>query len=52
MAWTIWLKASCPPTFDHRYLDGRIPHIVWQPEGMAAGQGEIQAEVCSKVQMA
>ena len=38
--------------FDHCYLDSHFPHIALQPEGIAAGQGEIQAEVHYKVQMA
>ena len=36
VAWTVWLKSSCPPDFDHCFLDGHLPHIVWQPEGMVA----------------
>ena len=46
------LKSSCLSTFDHHYLDDRLSHVVQQPEGMASGQGERQAEVRHKVQTA
>ena len=45
MAWTIQLKSSHLPAYDHWYLDGHFLLIVWQCWGMAAGGGEIQAEV-------
>ena len=51
-AWTIWLKSSHLPTVHHCCLDGHLPHIVWQPEDMAAGQEERQTEVHHEVQMA
>ena len=52
MAWTVQLKSSHPPAYDHWYLDGHFLLVVQQPGGMAAGQGERQAEVHRKVQMA
>ena len=52
MAWSIWLKSSSLPVFDHCWLDGHLLYIIWQLEGMAADQGERQAEVHYKVQMA
>ena len=51
MAWTIQLKSSRLLTYDQWYLNGHFPLVIWQPEGMAAGQGEMQAEVHCKVQM-
>ena len=45
MAWTIRLKSSRPPAYDHWYLDGHFHLLSGSLKGMAAGQGEIQAEV-------
>ena len=52
MAQTVWLlhKSSHPPTLDYCCLDGYVPPTIWQPEGIAAYQGERQAEVYCKVQ--
>ena len=52
MAWIIWLKSGRSPTFSHHCLDGHFPHIIQQHGGFTAGQGEKQAEVQCKVQMA
>ena len=52
MAQIIWLmqiKATHLHFLAHHFLDGHLPPIIWQPEGMAASQGEIQADVCYKV---
>ena len=51
VAWTVQLKSSHPPAYDHWYLDGHFLLVVQQPGGMATGQGERQAEVHRKVQM-
>ena len=50
--WTVWLKASHLPTYDHWYLDGHFPLVVWQHGVITAGQGEMQAEICHINQMA
>ena len=44
-SWTIQLKSSCPPIYDHWYLNGHFLLVAWQHGVIATGQGEIQAEV-------
>ena len=50
--WTIQLKSSRLPAYDHWYLDGYFPLIVWQYGVISTGQGEVQAEVRHVNQMA
>ena len=50
--WTVWLNSSCPPAYDHWYLDGHFLLVVQQRGVTAAGQGEMQAEVRHVNQMA
>ena len=48
----LYRKQSYPPALDNYCLDDHLLPTIWQPEGMAASQGEKKAEVCHEVQMA
>ena len=52
MACTIQLKSSHLPAHDQWYLDGNFLLVIQQREFMAAGRGEMQAEVHCINQMA
>ena len=50
--WTIQLKSSHPPTYDHWYLDDHFPLVIWQCGVIAAGRGGMWKKVRHVNQMA